>query len=474
MNWRRALVGMAAIAVLLTIAGCNEPEPGTVQDEAMRAGYKPDAFKGSSDTYLDAMDGGVPLSDQERAGRIAWVMWTGGNDRFWDYMANNTFGAFDLLKILSSNPHVGYCKDPAGKSFERSSYSELSEAKCKAQGLTWFTPSRDNRFRWYGLVNRPCFKKATKPDKWGLWLDVRDTSGKCKDDKDPFAVEKDYPGVKYKARGTTFKDGNKLPVGSYYGEPSGIVGLRLFSNPDFDEAAEEKWMAAIKKDPDAFYTDKGFYNNKHLVRPYRVGMSCGFCHVGPSPVNPPKDPEHPEWANLNSNPGAQYFWVDRIFIWNPQGAPSNFIFQLFHTSKPGTLDTSFVSTDNINNPRTMNAVYALAARLKTGEWWKEKLAGGGLNNKQFYQYPLTKEATKDFHPPGLFLSPDTVFTPRVLKGGSDSVGALGALNRVYLNIGLFSEEWLLHFRALIGGKRDTPIEIKVAEKNSVFRRAASA
>ena len=50
--------------------------------------------------------------------------------------------------------------------------------------------------------------------------------------------------------------------------------------------------------------------------------------------------------------------------------------------------------------------------------------------------------------------PATVWTPRVLKDGSDSVGALGALNRVYLNIGLFSEEWLLHFNALVGGKRD--------------------
>ena len=40
----------------------------------------------------------------------------------------------------------------------------------------------------------------------------------------------------------------------------------------------------------------------------------------------------------------------------------------------------------------------------------------------------------------------------MLKDGSDSVGALGALNRVYLNIGLFSEEWLLHFNPVIGGK----------------------
>ena len=47
-----------------------------------------------------------------------------------------------------------------------------------------------------------------------------------------------------------------------------------------------------------------------------------------------------------------------------------------------------------------------------------------------------------------FTHAGTVWTPRVLKDGSDSVGALGALNRVYLNIGLFSEEWLRHFNAL--------------------------
>ena len=56
----------------------------------------------------------------------------------------------------------------------------------------------------------------------------------------------------------------------------------------------------------------------------------------------------------------------------------------------------------------------------------------------------------------------------MLKDGADSVGALGALNRVYLNIGLFSEEWLLHFNPLIGGKRTTPIQIKLARENSSY------
>ena len=76
-------------------------------------------------------------------------------------------------------------------------------------------------------------------------------------------------------------------------------------------------------------------------------------------------------------PGAQYFWVDRIFFWDARTRAS-FVYQLFHTSRPGTLDTSFISTDNINNPRTMNAVYSVGARLGSARrWGKEKLAGGG-------------------------------------------------------------------------------------------------
>jgi hypothetical protein len=255
--------------------------------------------------------------------------------------------------------------------------------------------------------------------------------------------------------------GKNMPVGSYYGWATGIVGLRLFPNPDFNEAAAKKW------DPVRYYTDERYYLSKDLVRPYRVGMSCGFCHVGPNPIKPPADPEHPKWENLSANVGAQYFWVDRIFTWNDD--PSNYMFQLLHASRPGSLDTSLVSTDYINNPRTMNAVYALGPRLEIGKrWGKEKLTGGALNNAQFNDYvkegPLTQ----------FFEKPDTVATPRVLKDGADSVGALGALNRVYLNIGLFSEEWMLHFNALAGGKPITPIEIAVARKNSVYWRATEA
>jgi len=194
-------------------------------------------------------------------------------------------------------------------------------------------------------------------------------------------------------------------------------------------------------------------------------MSCGFCHVGPNPLKPPADPNNPKWENLSSMVGAQYFWIDRIFPWN--GDQSNFAVQLFHTSRPGSLDTSLVSTDNINNPRTMNAVYGLKARLAMGQkWGQEQLAGGGLNNKQFNDFvPADNPLAQYYHPP------DQVLVPHVLKDGADSVGALGALNRVYVNIGLFSEEWLEHFNALIGGKKVSPIEIAVAEKNSTYWKA---
>ena len=476
MAFRRFVIGLAAVAAILTLAGCGkEPEPGTVLDEAMANGRDADSFPAANEDYFADMDGGykrasdpsVVLTENEVKGRNNWIVWSGGNDRFWDYMANNTFGVFDLLKIISSSPRIGYCVGPDGKDYTTSEFASLTFEQCQEKIKTdskysWFTPNRSNRFKWYGLINEPCFTQPTKPDKYGLWLDIRNGTGPGCDKPDPYADEKKYPGVKFVSRG------KNMPVGSFYGEPTGVVGLRLFPNPAFDEKAEKKWLEAIKKNPDAFYADKEFYNNKDLVRPYRVGMSCGFCHVGPAPTNAPKDPENPQWANLNSNPGAQYFWVDRIFVWNPVDVKSNFIFQLFHTSQPGALDTSFVSTDNINNPRTMNAVYNVMPRLIAGEAWKEKLAGGGLNNKQFDDYPQTKAATKDLTPPGLFIPKETVFTPRVLKDGSDSVGALGALNRVYLNIGLFSEEWLLHFNPLVGGKRITPIPIATNEKNSSY------
>jgi hypothetical protein len=417
--------GGATVAALLFFTSCvggNQPKPGTVLDEARQAGRPASSFTAADEDYFHDMDGGIPLTSDEVKGRNTWIVWTGGDDRLWDKLNASSFGALDFLKTLSSH-----------------------------DGLKF---SRDTRWDYLGLVNEPCFEKATAPDpnRFGLWLDKRSAS--CP--PDPFENETKYPGVKVGARG------KNLPAGSFYGYATGIVGLRLFPNPDFDEAAAKKW------DPVRFYNDPTYYNSKDLIKPYRVGMSCGLCHVGPNPLKPPADPENPKWENLSSNVGAQYFWINRIFDWNAD--ETSYVHQMFSTSRPGTLDTSLVSTDSINNPRTMNAVYLLGPRLEIAKrFGKETLAGGGLINKQFNDFVPASSPLSQF-----FIPPATVYSPRVLKDGSDSVGALGALNRVYLNIGLFSEEWLLHFNALIGGREVSPIEIATARKNSAFWEATEA
>jgi hypothetical protein len=426
-----------AFVVAVLSFGCSSkgPRPGTVLDEAKRAGVAPEHFTAASEDYFREMDFNVvngqphrPFTKAEIQGRNMWLVWTAGDDRLWNTLTVSSIGSFDLLKTISSYPA------PAGSPY----------------GTAY---GRHNRFRYIGLVNEPCYKEATGPDpnRYGLWLDVRDPA--CP--PDPFADAQKYPGVKIGARGKT------VPVGSYYGEPSGVVGLRLFPNPDFDENARKQW------NPERFYSDPAYYYSPTLVRPYRVGMSCGACHVGPNPIKPPDDPENPKWENLSSNVGAQYSWWDRIFNWRGVGAETSFFYQSLHTFRPGTLDTSLVSTDNINNPRTMNAVYYLQPRMAEAKrWGKETIAGGGLKNKQFNDYVAGTDPLAQF-----FVPPSTTWTPRVLKDGSDSVGALGALNRVYLNIGLFSEEWLLHFRPLVGGQPISPIEIAVAERNSNYWRA---
>jgi hypothetical protein len=487
MKNKKTAITLAVLGVTLTIAGCISSTiqraktdwiadackeggggAGRVKDEALCAGRTPESFPAADEDYFADMDYGISQHPDKVAaalepfvpgisktpeaaaqaivrGRNNWIVWTGGNDKLWDHLNINSVGSFDLLKLLSNHPDLA--KNPGY--------------------------SRDNRWYWFGVVNEPCFRKNVdaqgksvgRKDRFGLYLDVRDPS--CA--PDPFENEMKYPGVKIGARGQALPGETKekygydsLPVGSFYGYATGVVGLRLFPNPDFDEAAAKRW------DPEKYYTDPKYYNDKDLVKPYRVGMSCGFCHVGPNPANPPKDPENPTWANLNSNPGAQYFWFDRVFVYGAD--PKSFAYQVLSTNRPGALDTSLISTDYINNPRTMNAVYHMGARMKNAlKLGKEKLSGGELLNKQFDQFK--NEVPADSVLNAFFKKPDTVWTPRVLKDGADSVGALGALNRVFVNIGLFSEEWLQHINPLVGGKAFTPFPIANAEKNSSYWKA---
>jgi cytochrome c5 len=330
--------------------------------------------------YFRGMDSRIALGSAELRGRNTWLMWTAGNQAFWDYLAGQSFGTFDLLKTIDSR-------------------------------------ERPRRFATFGLMNEPGVLAATAPDRYGLWIDR--TAG----------AEAPYAEI--------FSQTGFLRT---YGRSTGIIGLRLFTNPKFDAAARRRW------DPVHYRDDLAYYSDPNLVRPYLVGMSCAFCHVGPNPVAPPADPENPRWENLSSYIGAQYWHAAPIFSFKAR--PDNFFYQVLAAMPPGTVDTSALTSDNINNPRNMNAIYSVGARLAIAQ--PERLAGGNLDMSG--------------------TSP-TMPVPHVLKDGADSIGLLGALARVYLSIGAFHEEWLKHFNLLVGGTPQTPIRIAVARDRSPYWRA---
>lgn len=362
------LVGIAVVMML--IRPCHN---GTVLDDAKAAGKTVADFPQTDSHAFDAMDGGLLLSDDERKGRNTWILWTAGDQVFWDGLAQHGLGTADLLKTIDSR-------------------------------------MRGFRFRDMGLVNQPGFGQATQPNQYGLWLDP----GPQEDGVDP----------------------------AVYGRPSGIVGLRLYPNSKFDEAARKAW------DSKRYFSDPNYYNDPQLVRPYVVGMSCGFCHVSFNPVKPPENPEAPQWANLSSTIGNQYFNAGRIF--GNGAVAESYIYQLFHSWAPGTVDTSFIATDNLNNPGAINAMYDVPARMTVAH--EEEIAGGALN------FPGERRK---------------MLVPHVLKDGADSVGLIGALSRVYVSIGEYSQEWLRDHNALVGGKPQRPFEIAKAQQNSTYWQATA-
>jgi hypothetical protein len=259
-------------------------------DEARLSGRV--TFAAPDEDYFHDADGGLDLTLDEIQGRNTWMVWSAGNDRLWDWLARESAGAFDLLKIVGSyDPE----KDPAATPGQREKLKQLYGFR------------RENRMARLGLINEPCFEQAKDGDarRYGLWLDQRQLA--CA--PDPFENGEKYLGVPAGARGQT------VLVGSVYGSPSGVLGLRLFPNPDFRDAAETRW------DPVRYYTDAALrFEGPGAAVP--VGMTCAFCHAGWNPAKLPGDREDPLWENVSSTAGAQYLRVDRVALW--QGDASQF------------------------------------------------------------------------------------------------------------------------------------------------------
>lgn len=281
--------------------------------------------------------------------------------------------------------------------------------------LKMIASPRNRRFQTYGVFNQPGFMRPAQPDQFGLYIDVPREAGSKYD------IDKRLD----------------LPT---YGMSSGVMGLRLFRNPKFDPA---KW------DAKRYWDDPNYYKDPRLERPYRVGMACSFCHVGPDPVNPPADPNEADFGNFSDYVGQHYLKIYEVFAHDL--GPDNFIKQILMTNPAGTLDTAFIATDYLNNPGTMNAVYNLPPPGRVAVAVPEKISGGAADLKNLEYAPGSR---------------DMVVTPRVLKDGADSVGLHGALSRVYLNIGEYWEQWTRNFKPLVGIKKQTPIRVKDAQKLS--------
>jgi len=394
-------------------------------------------------------------------GQNTWMLWSEGNETFWNWLQQDGYGLADFMILLDSR-------------------------------------KRSTRFRDTGMINQPGMKSSTVVNALGLFLDIADGNKVLMTQPDydrnvdgELARRPEAPGDHQDAQHTeTFEPYDRQAYAqimrtlaqdgvdtNVYGYPSGVVGLRLFPNPDFfgkttaARQARAYWKARVQSDPQRYYESASIAADPRLVRPFRVGMSCAFCHVGPHPLNPPKNPEEPAWENLSSVIGNQYWTTDRIFsnllqagMKRDDGAPasrpepSNFLRQFLGSQQPGTVDTSLVSTDHINNANTIISVFDIPSRL--GRARSNQPEQQGAANLLLQSIEEVNQSVNPRH------------TPRILVDGADSVGAYGALARVYLNIGTHSSQWARCHNPVVGFKPQRPFSIATLKAKSVYWNAA--
>lgn len=386
--------------------------------------------------YLRVTDSrNLPAARQAVRGQNTWMLWGQGNEVFWGWLQEQGYGLADFLVLLDSR-------------------------------------QRGSRFKDLGVVNQPGMRAKLDEPILGLYLDEADGDKvwlegfyrpASRRGREPFEIgdRKLYAATMARLA----QDGVDPLV---YGYPSGVVGLRLLPNPDFfgDTPAAEQARAYWKEKvtdaaPGAYYLKdtkdrprQAIHADPALVRPFRISMACAFCHVAPHPLNPPADPENPEWANLSSIIGAQYWNPPKAFLNLKQ--PHSFLWQLVASQQRGTVDASLVSTDHINNANTMNAVFEVNAR-----------------NERALLNPPEEQSVANLLQPSSADRPDTSprHTPRVLVDGSDSIGLEGALARVYLNIGAYAEQWQHLHNPFIGFTAQRPFELATVQQKSVYWQA---
>ena len=300
------------------------------------------------------------------------------------------YGARNLTPLEKEGRNTWYFWTGGGEKFWR----QVAGITHGITDLLQYVDSRrrPERFKLLGVLNDPDCKAAAQPDEFGLWMDV--------------CTAVDIPGI---------------PSTS-----SGVVGLRKFANPKFD-----KFVWDVKK----YVADPAT-----VEPPYLIGMTCGFCHIGLNPLNPPRDPENPRWSNFSSAIGNQYFKEGTLF--GLKLKEGDFRWHVANRQPPGTSDTSRFATDHIFNPNAINSIVFLA-------------------NRPFHSETMADGSTRQVH--------------HILKDGADSIGTAGASLRVYVNIGMCSEYWTTLHDPIAGTKfAQKPFRIDLARKDCADWRATEA
>lgn len=416
-------LSLAGMAMLAGLAGFN----ATGAVEAVPVAPPPDLVPSYTDAGFHEAEAG--LSPSARAGREIWFKATAGNARFHTYTFQQRITALidwygvlrgdrrdDRFKSWGLINDPGCCT-PGSAGCPAKSYEET-------YGFDW-CPGDDQLL---GFVGKPGYRDPA-----------------C-DFKDAGAADADPEG---------HRNGREDSCNLAFGTSTGALGFRKFPNPRFDAVAWkqlngslgtwEGYDRRLSDDPERSDYRVRKLADAAIEPPFLIGTACASCHVAFNPAKPPADPAHPQWENLSGLVGNQYIRVSEILI---SGTPhDDLLWQIFSHARPGTSDTSAIPNDQVNNAGTINALINTAQR--------PTFAGESVNRwRKVAECPAGAAESACWCEPG---KPGKCWTKgvatetvhHILKDGSDSIGALGAIQRVYFNIGSCAEQcWLNHLTDL--------------------------
>ena len=364
------------------------------------------------------------MNAAQQAGCKIWFYATAGNSRFHTYVFQQRIGVMiDWFRVLNGE-------------------------------------SRQDRFKAWGLINDPgCCTPGSKNCPAKSYEETYGLDYCPGDDKLlQFVGKKGYkdPACDIKLNDEGSKNQRQSACDLDFGTSTGAMGLRKFPNPRFNADAWKKlnggrmgtWQgfnAKLSQRSDTSDSRVSRLFDGSVEPPFLIGMACGACHIAFNPLNPPKDPTNPKMENLIGAIGNQYARLSEVMA---SGMPPNSPpWQVFAHSRPGAVDTSAVSTDQVNNAGTMNAILNFDKRPtfpgeQVEKWRSVTACASGVSDRSCWCEP--GKGGKCWE-----RSIKTEAVHHILKGGEDSIGIHEAVQRVYFNIGSCSEAcWVNHLTDL--------------------------